>query len=89
MGCDPQQDPPLPIGLENQLEIAGFQIAQAAVHQPAGAGAGAGAEIVLIHQHDPEASHGRVAGHAGAGDPPADHQDVGRLRGQLFQRRPL
>ena len=37
MGRDPEQHPALPVGLEHQAEVAGLQVAQAAVHQSAGA----------------------------------------------------
>ena len=41
---DAQQDAPLAVGLEHQAQIAGLEVAEAAVHQPAGARAGARAE---------------------------------------------
>ena len=88
-GRDPEQDAALPVGLQHQAEVAGLQVAQAAVDQAAGARAGAGAEVVLLHQHRPESPHRRVAGHAGAGDAAADHQEVGRLRRELVECRPL
>ena len=89
VGRDAEQDAPLPVGLQHQAQVAGLQIAQAAVDQAAGPRAGAGAEVVLVHQDHPESPHRRVAGHSGAGDAPADHQDVGRLRRELIECRPL
>ena len=89
VGRDAQQDPPLPVGLEHQAEVAGLEVAQAAMDQAAGPRAGAGAEVVLVHQHRPKPAHRRVAGDAGAGDAAADHQDVGRFRRELIERRPL
>ena len=77
---DAQQDAPLAVGLEHEPEVAGLQIAEAAVHQPARARAGARAEVVLLDQHGPEPAHGRVARHAGAGDAAADDEQVGGLR---------
>jgi hypothetical protein len=84
-----EQDPSLPVGFEDQAEVAGLQVPETAVNQAAGARAGARAEIALVHQHRPESAHRRVAGHPGAGDAPADHQDVGRLRRELIERRTL
>jgi hypothetical protein len=89
VGRDAEQDPPLPVGFQHQAKIAGFQVAQAAMDQAAGSRAGAGAEVVLVYQHHPEPTHRRVAGDSGAGYAPADHQDVGRLRRELIECRPL
>ena len=50
-----EQDAPLAVGLEHEPEVAGLQIAQTAVHQPAGARAGPRAEVVLLDEHGPEA----------------------------------
>ena len=85
---DPEQHAALPVGLEHQSQVAGLQVAQAAVHQAAGARAGARAEIVLLDQHRAEAAHGRVAGDAGPGDAAADHQQVGGLRRELARASP-
>ena len=89
VGRDPEQDPPLPVGLEHQANVAGLQVPQAAVDQAAGPRAGAGAEVVLVHQHHPEPPHRRVAGDPGAGDAASDHQDVSRLGRQLIECRSL
>jgi hypothetical protein len=89
VGGDAEQDPPLPVGFQHQAKIAGLQVAQAAMDQAAGPRAGAGAKVVLVHQHHPEPTHRRIAGDAGAGDAPADHQNVGRLRRELSERGPL
>ena len=89
VGRDPQKVAALPVGLQHQPEIAGLEIAKAAVNQPAGARAGARPEVVLLHQHRTQAAHGRVAGHAGARDPATDDQDIRGLRAELRQCRSL
>ena len=75
VGSDAKEDAALPIGLEHETELAGLEIAQAAVDQPARARAGARAEIALLHQHRSESPHRRIASHTGAGDSAADDEE--------------
>ncbi len=83
--CDVEQDLPFAQRLEDQAEVALFEVAQAAVNQAAGAGAGAPGDVLLIHHDRPEAAHGGISGDTGAGDSGADHEQVGGCPGQLLQ----
>ena len=76
---DAEQDAPLAVGLEHQPEVAGLEVAEAAVHQPARPRAGARAEVVLLDEHRAQPAHRRVACHAGAGNAAADDEQVGGL----------
>jgi len=86
--CDPEQDAPLPIGLEHQSQVAGLEIAQPPVHQPARARAGARPEVMLLDQDRAQAAHCRVPGHTGAGDASTNDEQVGRLGRELLECRP-
>ena len=61
-------------------DVAGGEVAQAAVHQLGAPPAGAERQVVLLHQHDAQPAGRGVQGDAGAGDAAADHDDVERLR---------
>ena len=89
VGRDAEQDPPLAVGFEHQLDVAGLEVAQAPVDQPARPRAGARAEV-------PAARPARCASPRIAASrampapvmPPPIDQQVGRLGRELLERRP-
>ena len=64
-------------------DVAGRQVAQAAVHQLGAPPAGAEREVVLLHQRDAQPAGRGVQRDAGAGDAAADHD-----RRRAARRRP-
>ena len=78
---------PLALGqvLVDQAVLVLLQVAEPAVDHLGRLGGGARGEVVALDQGGPQAPAGGVEGHAGPGDPPADHQHVERLGGQAFE----
>ena len=62
--------------LAHQPEFVIFEIAQAAMHQLAGARRGALGKVVLLAEDHRQAAAGRVARDAGAVDAAADHEEI-------------
>lgn len=60
----------------HEVQVAMLEVAHAAMDQAGGAARGTGREILGLHQCDSEPAPGRVTGHPGAGDPPANHEEV-------------
>src|SRR6202012_982825 len=65
--------------LSNQGDVALWQITQASVDHLRRAAAGPRGEVARLDQGDAQTAHGRIAGHARAGNPSADDQQVETL----------
>ena len=78
------QHPPLVVVLRDQLDRAGLQVAQPAVHQLGGRGGGGAGEVAGVHHRHPQPRLRGVPGDRGAQDAAADHQQVVRRVGEQF-----
>src|SRR5205807_8300010 len=78
VGREAQQHAPFVTRLEHQTKIAVLEVPEAAVDQARRVRRRARTEVAFLHQGDTQAAQRRVARDAGAGDAPADDEDIHR-----------
>src|SRR5690606_13024752 len=76
VGRETEEEAALGERLEDEAEVVGLQVAEAAVGEPRGAAAGPLREVARLHQRDVGAAAGRVVRGGHPGDPAADDEEV-------------
>jgi hypothetical protein len=71
VGSDPQEGPSFSVCLENQTQVAHFEVAETAVNESGRPAAGSCAEVALVEESGSDTAHCGIPGDASAVDPGA------------------
>src|SRR5690348_7267873 len=83
--CEAEQAPAFAARLEDEMEKAVLQIAQAAVDEPRRSARCPTREIVFLHERDTKPAERGVARDAAAGDAAADDEEIELLASEDFE----
>ena len=71
MGSDPHEGPSFSACLENQTQVAHFEVAETAVNELRRPAASSSAEVALVDEGGSDTAHRGISGDASAVDPGA------------------